>query len=60
MSYLHLSQGQLNLLQTCPRKFQQTFIDQLSTPMSPEQQDSMNWGSRFHLLMQRPRVGITD
>ncbi|MBD2311853.1 PD-(D/E)XK nuclease family protein [Desertifilum sp. FACHB-1129] len=58
MSYLHLSQGQLNLLQTCPRKFQQTFIDQLSTPMSPEQQDSMNWGSRFHLLMQQRELGL--
>lgn len=58
MTYLHLSQGQLNLLQTCPRKFQHAIVDQLSTPASPDQQESMNWGSRFHLLMQQRELGL--
>jgi len=53
-----LSQGQLNLLTTCPRKFQHTYIEQLATPYSPEQQEKLAWGSRFHLLMQQKELGL--
>ena len=53
-----LSQGQLNLLETCPRKFQHIYFDQLGTPVSPEQQERLNWGSRFHLLMQQRELGL--
>jgi hypothetical protein len=55
---IRLSQAQLNLLETCPRKFQQVYLDQLGTPIAPEQQDQMNWGSRFHLLMQQRELGL--
>ncbi len=55
---IRLSQGQLNLLQTCPPKFQQVYLDQLSSPVSPEQQEKQTWGSRFHLLMQQRELGL--
>lgn len=53
-----ISQGQLNLLETCPRKFQHIYFDQLGSPVSPEQQEHLNWGSRFHLLMQQRELGL--
>lgn len=53
-----LSQGQLNLLETCPRKFQHIYFDQIGTPVSPEQQERITWGSRFHLLMQQRELGL--
>lgn len=53
-----LSQTQLNLLTTCPRKFQHTYLEQLATPISPEHQEKLAWGSRFHLLMQQRELGL--
>ncbi|WP_449420420.1 PD-(D/E)XK nuclease family protein [Phormidium nigroviride] len=53
-----LSQGQLNLLTTCPRKFQHTYLEQLATPYTPEQQEKLAWGSKFHLLMQQREIGL--
>lgn len=55
---IRLSQAQLNLLETCPRKFQQVCLDQLGTPIAPDQQNQMNWGSQFHLLMQQRELGL--
>jgi hypothetical protein len=55
---IRLSQGQLNLLSTCPRKFQHIYLEQLATPATPEQQEKMIWGSRFHLLMQQWQLGL--
>ena len=57
-SFTPLSQGQLKLLETCPRKFQHIYIEQLGTPVSPEQQERLAWGSRFHLLMQQRELGL--
>lgn len=48
----------MNLLETCPRKFQHTYLEQLGTPVSPEQQERLAWGSRFHLLMQQRELGL--
>lgn len=53
-----LSQGQLNMLQTCPRKFQYTYLEHLSSPVTPDQREKMLWGSRFHLLMQQRELGL--
>ena len=53
MTMFRLSQGQLNLLETCPRKFQHSVLEQLAAPATPEQQARMAWGKRFHLLMQQ-------
>lgn len=55
---ISLSQGQLNLLENCPRKFQHIYLDQLGTHVDPTQQERINWGSRFHLLMQQRELGL--
>jgi PD-(D/E)XK nuclease superfamily len=55
---LRLSQGQLNLLTLCPRKFQHATLDQFSTPTSPDQQARITRGDRFHLLMQQYELGL--
>lgn len=55
---MHLSQGHLNLLEQCPRKFQHTYLDQLRTPATPDQQQRMEWGQHFHLLMQQRELGL--
>lgn len=53
-----ISQGQLSVLNTCPRKYQYLFLEGLSIPPSPEQQAGLAWGQRFHLLMQQRELGI--
>ena len=55
---IRLSQGHLNLLEICPPKFQQVYLDCLASLPHPEQQESLNWGSRFHLLMQQKELGL--
>lgn len=55
---LRLSQGHLNLLATCPRKFQHTYLEQLSAPTDPEQLERQTQGSLFHLLMQQWQLGL--
>lgn len=55
---LRLSQGHLNLLSTCPRKFQHTYLDQLKSPIDPDLQARLEWGNRFHLLMQQRELGL--
>lgn len=55
---MRLSQGHLNLLERCPRQFQHTYLDQLGSPASLEQQERQTWGSRFHLLMQQRELGL--
>lgn len=62
---LHISQGQLNLLESCPRKFQYIYLEQLGFPVSPDQQARLEFGNRFHLLMQQqemelPLVSVGD
>jgi CRISPR/Cas system-associated exonuclease Cas4 (RecB family) len=55
---LRLSQGHLNLLETCPRKFQYTYLEQLNSPANPEHEERQTLGSRFHLLMQQWEMGL--
>ncbi len=55
---LRLSQGQLNLLESCPRKFQNTYLEQLRPPANPEYEEKQLLGSRFHLLMQQREMGL--
>lgn len=55
---MRLSQGHLNLLERCPRQFQHTYLEQLSSPINLEQQERQTWGSRFHLLMQQRELGL--
>jgi hypothetical protein len=56
---LRLAQGQLNLLSTCPRKFQYVYLDRLAGPIAPDLQERMAWGRRFHLLMQQRELGLS-
>ena len=55
---IRLSQAQLNTLEACPRLFQHLHLDQLGSPVPPEQQESLTWGSQFHLLMQQQALGL--
>lgn len=57
-SLLKLSQSHLNLLSLCPSKFQQVYLDCLGSILDPKQQESMQWGSRFHLLMQQRELAL--
>lgn len=55
---LRLSQGHLNLLETCPPKFQQSYLSQASSLPNPETAEKQTWGNRFHLLMQQRELGL--
>jgi hypothetical protein len=55
---LRISQSHLNLLATCPRKFQHAYLEQLATPANPDQQERLLTGARFHLLMQQWHLGL--
>ncbi|ELS00191.1 PD-(D/E)XK nuclease family protein [Gloeocapsa sp. PCC 73106] len=57
-AWQRLSQGQLNLLATCPPMFQRNYLEQLTLPISPEQTERVNWGNRFHLLMQQRELNL--
>lgn len=56
---MRLSQGQFNLLETCPRKFQHSYLEQLGAPNSVEQQSRLAAGSQFHMLMQQWEMGLS-
>lgn len=58
MTGFRLSQQHLNLLSLCPRKFQYTYLDQLVSPPSPENEERITWGNQFHLLMQQHELGL--
>jgi hypothetical protein len=59
MPVIHLSQGYLNLLSLCPRKFQYSYLQHLDTPANPDQQARVMWGHQFHLLMQQQELGLS-
>lgn len=44
--------------ETCPVQFQKIYLEQLSSPISPEQQAGAAKGNRFHLLMQQRELGL--
>jgi len=56
---IRLSQTYLNHLETCPRKFQLIYLEQLSSPISPDQEEKLAWGKQFHLLMQQRELGLS-
>jgi hypothetical protein len=53
-----LSQGHLNILATCPRKYQYLYLDHLLAPVTHEQQQRMTWGTQFHRIMQQWQLGL--
>jgi hypothetical protein len=58
-SPMRLSQGQLNVLSTCPRKFQHIYLQQLGLQPDPQQWHRLELGSRFHQLMQQRELGLS-
>ncbi|BAZ38459.1 hypothetical protein NIES4101_43960 [Calothrix sp. NIES-4101] len=55
---IRLAQGQLNILEKCPRQFQHTYLEQLYSPADPQHEEKQLLGSRFHLLMQQREMGL--
>ena len=55
---VNLSQSHLNFLSLCPPRFQQVYLDCLGSIPNPKQQENMEWGSRFHLLMQQRELSL--
>lgn len=55
---LRLSQGSLNLLTDCPRKFQHTVLEQTGLYPDPAFQERLQWGTQFHQRMQQWELGL--
>ncbi len=55
---LQLSQAHLQILETCPRKFQYFFLDSLAMPQNSAVLEKQELGSRFHQLMQQRALGL--
>lgn len=55
---LRLSQSSLKLLETCPRKFQNSYLEQLNFPNHPENLQKQLLGTRFHQIMQQRELGL--
>ncbi len=54
-----ISQGHLNIWETCQRKYQYKYLEELSLPeVDPHRQESLLLGSNFHLLMQQRDLGL--
>lgn len=53
-----LSQGHLNLLESCPRKFQHRYLDRLDTSVGIDAHPHQQLGSQFHQLMQQQSLGL--
>ena len=53
-----LSQNHLELLSTCRRKFQSTYLEQFTSPCLPQRQSSLTLGNRFHHFMQQRELGL--
>jgi PD-(D/E)XK nuclease superfamily len=50
---MKLSQGNVTILETCPRLFQHQVLEQLGVPQLGEQWERLQLGSQFHQLMQQ-------
>lgn len=55
---MRLSQTQLNLIEACPRRFQHSFLEQLGSPLTAEQQARLSWGTKFHRMVQQYAIGL--
>jgi hypothetical protein len=58
MKINRISQQHLNILETCPRKFEYLYLHGLNLPLDPEKQDRIKFGNQFHLLMQQKELGL--
>ncbi|WP_017305142.1 PD-(D/E)XK nuclease family protein [Spirulina subsalsa] len=55
---LRLNQSHLTKLETCPRQFQHSILEQFLSPVAPDLQEKAEWGKHFHLLMQQQELGL--
>jgi hypothetical protein len=55
---IHLSQAHLQILETCPRKFQYFFLESLMMPQPSDVLEKQELGSQFHQLMQQHALGL--
>jgi PD-(D/E)XK nuclease superfamily len=55
---IQLSQAHLQILETCPRKFQYFFLDSLMMPQPSNVLEKQELGSQFHQLMQQRALGL--
>jgi PD-(D/E)XK nuclease superfamily len=55
---IQLSQAHLQMLETCPRKFQYFFLDSLMMPQPSNVLEKQELGSQFHQLMQQRALGL--
>lgn len=53
-----ISQGHLNLLETCPPQFQKVYLEKLIIPTTAFQEEKIQWGNLFHLFMQQINLGL--
>jgi hypothetical protein len=53
-----LSQGQLNVLENCPRKFEYLYLDCLHPPRETRMTSHREIGKQFHRLMQQREMGL--
>jgi CRISPR/Cas system-associated exonuclease Cas4 (RecB family) len=54
-----ISQGYLNIWETCQRKYQYSFLEELSLPEADLQsKKNLQLGANFHLLMQQKELGL--
>lgn len=58
-SHWHLSQNHLNILEICPPIFQKIYLQQLKNPINVIQEEKIEWGKQFHLLMQQHNLGLS-
>ncbi len=55
---MQLSQTHLQILSTCPRKFQSFFLEQLALPQPSLGSEQRELGVQFHHLMQQQELGL--
>jgi hypothetical protein len=58
LPFLQLSQTHLQILETCPRKFQHCFLDYLTLPQPSLVSEKQILGTQFHQLMQQRALGL--
>ncbi|WP_404784618.1 PD-(D/E)XK nuclease family protein [Altericista sp. CCNU0014] len=58
LPFLQLSQAHLQVLETCPRKFQYLFLDSLMLPQPSLVSENQVLGRQFHQLMQQRELGL--
>jgi CRISPR/Cas system-associated exonuclease Cas4 (RecB family) len=59
MISMPITQGHLKLLETCPRRFQYSYLEHIPVPTAPAVLERQQWGTQFHLVMQQRELGLS-